>query len=161
MPLLIPRCRDRDPGGPLRKLERSRSWNPTVAVPWKESRRFSNYSPFRKPPLLWFCNTSRTATGLTLGLRFLQHCEHCDDPTLEIIELQQTRHDSLENTVRPNRREATPDFASKFDWLTQPMVRYLTAVRFLRSLPTSKPRAAYPGSLFRCIRASTGLLAST
>ena len=54
-----------------------------------------------------------------------------------------------------------PDFSTKFDRLVQPMVRYLATVRFLRSVPTSKPRAAYPGSLFRCIRASTGLLAST
>ncbi len=61
-----PRCRDRDPGGPLRKIERSRSWTPTVAVLQKESRRFSNYSPFRKPPLLWFRNTWRTATDLSI-----------------------------------------------------------------------------------------------
>lgn len=66
-------CRDRDPGGPPEDSERLCSSNPTVAVPWKKSRRLSNYSRYRKPLFLSFCNTSRSTTGLTLGLRILQH----------------------------------------------------------------------------------------
>src|SRR5665213_1965330 len=93
--LLIPRCRDRDPGGPLSRCERSRSWIPTVALPWKESRRFSKYSPSRKPPLLWLWEASRTATGLVFGLRLLQHCEtRPTTPPRKLRGLPFSRHDS-------------------------------------------------------------------
>jgi len=84
--LLISRCRDRDPGGPPEDSERLRSWIPTVAAPWKKNRRLSNYSRYRKPPLLSFCNTSRTTTCLILGLRILQHWQ--TQPTSDNTALQ-------------------------------------------------------------------------
>jgi hypothetical protein len=83
------------------------------------------------------------------------------NPILELAERGRyfKPHDS--STLIDQTDETVSDFALKIGWPVQSMVPYLTTVRFLRSLPTSKPRAAYPGSLFLCIRASTGLLAST
>jgi hypothetical protein len=95
------RCRDRDPGGPLRgalrEIKRSRTWTPTVATPQKEGRRFSNYPPFREPLLLGIRETSLTASGHTSGLRLLQHCEarpKNNNAVLKLLSLPLSRRNS-------------------------------------------------------------------
>ena len=76
--LLIPRCRDRDPGGPPQPTEKNCTF--TLLVPNGRGAMYGKSKIFEllvvsQPPLHRFCETSHTATGLIFGLQFLQHHE--------------------------------------------------------------------------------------